>query len=94
MFCGHDGYFVADIFNINGVNVVNANGPVDYNALVRDWDQDNPNDRPTHHLSDYPLSGFWHPKKGVFVVPEDQVSVLNEAGEPVQNPKKVKKACK
>jgi hypothetical protein len=69
-YCGHDGYFVADIFKINGVNVVHANGPVTPANLIR------PADGATHFLSDFPSGGFWNPRKGVFVVPEKQVKEI------------------
>jgi hypothetical protein len=30
----------------------------------------------THHVVDFPSSGFWRPDLGVFVVPEDQVKEI------------------
>lgn len=69
-YCGHDGTFVADIFNVDGVNVVLANGPVTMGNLIR------PAANPTHQLEDFPKAGFWRPDLGVFVVPEFQVTRL------------------
>lgn len=71
MFCGHDGWFVADIFEIKGVNVVKANGPVKIDKLVRGH-----NDKATHHLMDFPVAGAWMQDRGVFVVPAAQVTEL------------------
>ena len=70
-YCGHDGTFVADIFLVAGANVVRAVGPVTGDNLHR------PATGATHHLDDFPLSGFWRPDLGVFVVPEGQVVALN-----------------
>jgi len=78
-YCGHDGYFVADIFEVAGANVVRANGPVTPGNLIRPAQQAS---KPaTHWLSDMPSSGFWRPDLGVFVVPENQVRPMNEAEE-------------
>jgi hypothetical protein len=69
-YCGHDGTFTADIYRIGNVNVVKANGPVSGHNIER------PAVDATHHLSDFPLAGFWRPEIGVFVVPQTQVTVL------------------
>jgi len=71
-YCGHNGWFVADIHLINGVNVVKANGPVNGGNLERDMDE------VTHHLSDMPRAGYWNPNIGVFVVPASQVTLITE----------------
>jgi len=72
-FCGHDGYFLADIFEIDGVNVIHAAADrVDPGMLTR------PADGATHHLLDFPRGGFWQPRKGVFVVPANQVRELEK----------------
>lgn len=71
-YCGHDGTFIADIFRIGNINVVNANGPVTPSNLER------PAVGATHRLRDFPEAGFWSPNKGVFVVPEKQVVELRE----------------
>jgi hypothetical protein len=71
-FCGHNGWFIADILKMGPVTVVNANGPVTPDNLVRDHRIG----APTHHLSDFPLAGFWNTRKGVFVVPSEQVRTL------------------
>lgn len=68
-YCGHDGCFIADIFLVEGANVVVANGPVTPDNLKRPAAKH----EPTHHLSDFPSGGCWKPHKGFFVVPEDQV---------------------
>lgn len=73
-FCGHDGTFIADIFNINGVNVVVANGEVTTENLTR------PAKGATHHLNDFPQEGCWKPHRGFFVVPERQVKELKQGG--------------
>lgn len=72
-YCGHDGYFIADIFKVAGANVVRANGPVTPGNLVR-----KPSLEPTHLLMDFPSPGFWQPRLGVFAVPESQVTELVE----------------
>ena len=69
-YCGHDGTFVADIFEVKGANVVRANGPVTGSNLDRQA-----NDA-THYLSDFPSAGFWCPQLGIFVVPKNQVKEL------------------
>lgn len=66
-YCGHDGFFVADIFLVAGANVVRANGPIDPGNLER------PADKATHTMLDFPVTGFWRPDLGVFVVPKNQV---------------------
>lgn len=71
-YCGHDGWFVADIYRIAGANVVRANGAVTPGALTR------PATGATHHLLDSPVPGFWRPDLGVFVVPEGQVREVKE----------------
>ena len=68
-YCGHEGSFVADIFKIDNMNVVRANGPVTPANLYRGLEC-------THHLVDFPKAGFWCPERGVFVVPAKQVREL------------------
>lgn len=75
-FGGHDGWFVADIFRVGGANVVRASGKIEASKLNR------PATGATHHVSDFPLAGFWRPDLGVLVVPENQVRQLSEGGEP------------
>ncbi len=72
-YCGHEGWFVADIFHFSGVNVVKANGPVTTDNIIRKRMGE-----ATHHLSDWPKAGAWFPERGVFVVPEDQVQDLTD----------------
>lgn len=69
-YCGHDGTFVADLYDVEGAVVVRANGPVTPGGLER------PARGATHHLWDFPLPGFWRPDVGVFVVPAAQVEEL------------------
>lgn len=67
-FCGHKGWFVADIYRVECVNVIRATGPVSPDNLIRE-DMDSV----THHMVDHPNGGFWRPDLGVFVVPVTQV---------------------
>lgn len=69
-YCGHNGWFVADIHLINGVNVVKANGPVNGGNLERDMSD------VTHELVDWPRAGYWNPNIGIFVVPANQVTLV------------------
>ena len=72
MFCGHAGWFVADIFEVGNVNVVkSAGGAVAGDMLVRER-----GDEATHHLMDFPTAGAWIANRGVFVVPTAQVTEL------------------
>jgi hypothetical protein len=73
-YCGHDGYFVADIHLVAGANVVRANGPVSPRNLIRPKRQKA--EAPTHTMVDFPVAGFWRPDLGVFVVPKDQVKKI------------------
>lgn len=71
-YCGHEAVFDGDIWHFNGVNVVVANGPID-KQLDRskeavEW--------ATHELTDFPKAGYWGTTRGIFVVPEDQVTEL------------------
>lgn len=71
-YCGHNGNFIADIWQVGNTNVVRASQEVTGANLIRD-------DRfgkATHHLSDFPKPGFWRPDLGVFVVPQKQVKEL------------------
>jgi hypothetical protein len=71
MYCGHDGWFVADIYLVGGANIVRANGAIDGGKLVRGR-----NHEATHYISDFPSAGFWNPALGVFAVVEGQVTEL------------------
>lgn len=71
-YCGHNAQFMADIVVINGAAVVRANGPV----TMANLDRKLRFGKPSHHLTDFPVAGFWRPDLGVFVVPCDQVTVL------------------
>lgn len=72
-YCGHDASFVADIYLIEGANVIRPNRPITEETLER------PAKGATHHLVDFPSSGFWRPDLGVFVVPENQVKLLPQS---------------
>jgi hypothetical protein len=69
-YCGHNACFVADIYEIEGVNVVRANGRVNSDSLIYDRSV---KEKATHRLVDFPVAGFWRPDLGVFVVPSSQV---------------------
>lgn len=64
IYCGHHGYFLADIMKVGSAFVVRANGKVSGDNIVR---QDVEAEA-THHLTDM-HGGFWRPDLGVFVVP-------------------------
>lgn len=72
LYCGHQGWFIADIFEIEGVNVVKANGKITPGNLTR-----NRFDEITHHVSDFPVAGCWDPNRGFLVVPSKQVTDLS-----------------
>lgn len=72
-FCGHNGWFIADIFVVGNVNVVRANGPVTSGNINR-----KNLDSITHTMSDFPTAGFWRPDLGVFVVPKAQVKEVKK----------------
>jgi len=69
-YCGHDGWFLADIYVVGNANVVRANGKVTGGNINR------PAEGATHALTDYPSAGFWRPDLGVFVVPGKQVRAI------------------
>lgn len=70
-YCGHDGWFIADIFEVGDAVVVRANGPITPANIIR-------NDEATHHVSDFPKMGFWRPELGVLVVPKKQFTKLKK----------------
>lgn len=74
-YCNHEGWFVADIFQIACVNVVKANGPVTGDNIIR-----TEMETITHTMSDFPEAGFWRPDIGVFVVPVAQVKHIRGLG--------------
>lgn len=71
MFCGHNGWFIADIYAIGGAVVVRANGHIMPEALIRCR-----NEEATHHVTDFPDIGFWRPDLGILVVPASQIKCL------------------
>lgn len=72
VFCGHRGYFIADIHVVGNVAVVALSAPVSPGELCRD----NEFGKPTHLMVDFPTGGYWKPSKGIFVVPVRQVRKL------------------
>jgi hypothetical protein len=72
-FCNHDGWFIADIYEIAGANVIRANGEVNHVTLNR-----KNLGSITHRLIDFPVQGFFRPDIGVFVVPSNQVTEVTE----------------
>lgn len=68
-YCGHDATFVADVIEVGTACVVIANGDINENLM-------RPATKASHHLVDFPKAGYWNPRKGVFVVPSDQVVLL------------------
>lgn len=74
-YCGHHGCFVADLVQIGTAVVVRANGPVTMNNLNR---TDSEFDAATHQMEDFPGQVFWRPDLGVFVVPEQNITVLRD----------------
>jgi hypothetical protein len=66
MYCGHDGWFAADLIRVGNTMVVRANGPVTPGNIVRDDPQS-----ATHQMVDCPGPLFWCPQRGIFVVPND-----------------------
>jgi hypothetical protein len=76
-YCGHDGCFVADIYEVAGAYAVYANGPVTPANIVRDGRLG----RPTYHLLDFPTAGCWKPERGIFVVPKEQCKPIQQARE-------------
>jgi hypothetical protein len=76
-YCGHDGYFVADVLHVAGAIVVRATGPVSAQNIIRPGSHNYRS--PTHTMVDFPEAGFWRPDLGVFVVPAGQVKKTKEA---------------
>jgi hypothetical protein len=70
-YCGHAGYFVADVLEVAGAAVV-VTDPVNIGKLIRD-DRYGP---ATHHLLDFPGPIVWKPDRGIFVVPKKNLRRL------------------
>lgn len=73
LYCGHGGWFVADIISVGTACAVIAGGEVNGGNLIRGRLSE-----ATHHISDFPRAGYWNAKKGVFVVPAAQVTILTD----------------
>lgn len=68
-YCGHDGMFPADVYEIGEAVVIHCPTPISPDMLLRPaigrwW---------THWVVDFPMAGFWRPQTGVLVVPSAQV---------------------
>jgi hypothetical protein len=74
-YCGHDGWFVADVYEVAGAVVVRAGDKVSPFNLMRGVDPAFKKDA-RYHLRDFPTAGFWRPDLGTFVVPADQLEKL------------------
>jgi hypothetical protein len=70
IFCGHRGFFLADIMQVGSAFVVRANGPVTPANIIREG----VDEASTHIVSDM-WGGFWRPDLGVFVVPSKGLTV-------------------
>lgn len=77
MYCGHDGWFIADIIHVGNCAVVRGGheGPrfhgIDAGNLIRGR-----NEEATHHISDFPGPVFWAPGRAIFVVPRKNLKEL------------------
>lgn len=70
-YCGHAGYFQADLTMVGSAVVVRASGPVTPANIIRtDLEQ------AKLWITDFPEAGFWRPDLGVFVVPIDQLKAI------------------
>lgn len=72
MYCGHDGWFIADLIRIEGACVVRAGGPVNPGNIVR-----GSNHLATFHMVDFPGPIAWWPDVGIFVVPLANIKRLS-----------------
>jgi hypothetical protein len=70
LYCGHAGYFIADLFFIGDVVAARASGPVTPGNIYR-LNEFGP---ATHLLVDFPNPGLWSPERGIFVVPSSQLT--------------------
>jgi hypothetical protein len=79
-FCGHQGYFLADIMQVANAWVVRANGPVSPDNIIRqDVDEE-----ATHWVMDT-YGGFWRPDLGVFVVPNNGLKLTRVGNDRISN---------
>ncbi len=69
-YCGHNGTFPADIFVHGETALVVAPGSINLDRISR------PATGATHHMVDYPTALYWNPGRGYFMVPRNQVQVL------------------
>lgn len=69
-YCGHNGWFIADVYEVGDAVVVRASGPITPDKINR------PAENCTHHVLDFPDPGFWRPDLGILVVPKSQCSKL------------------
>jgi hypothetical protein len=72
MFCGHNGWFVADLIRVGtAVAVRSAIAPLDGGTIIRGR-----NDEATHHVVDSPGPIAWWADHGILVVPATHVIIL------------------
>lgn len=71
MYCGHDGWFIADVIPVGDACTVRASGPVTPSNIVR-----GENHLATLHMVDFPGPVAWMPDLGVFVVPARNIRIL------------------
>lgn len=70
-YCGHRGYFMADVFRMGDTICVRAKKPVTPDSLIRkDF-----NPESCHfHIQDSPYPGGWWPHLGLFLIPKYQLT--------------------
>lgn len=73
-YCGHNASFVADVLEVGDAVVVIAADNVNIDTLLR-----RPAGECTHELVDFPVGGYWGRARGIFVVPRDQVKLVEAA---------------
>lgn len=71
-----DRSFIADIHEVAGAYVVRASGPVNGGTLNRGLSGSG---SPTHHITDFPVAGYWNENLGLFVVPAEQVTIIDDS---------------
>lgn len=71
-YCGHNAWFVADVFEVEGACVVRAPEPINLQTISR-ADEEALSIICDYHMIDGPGRCFWRPELGVFVVPSKQL---------------------
>lgn len=72
-FCGHRGVFSADIIRVGNVVVVRGGGPVSGSTIMR---APQLFEQAKFHLSDCPGPVYWDERRGIFVVPHENLTVV------------------